>query len=267
MLPLVWHLRKRPTALPFPALFHFVPKPAATWKTRSAKYLPAARLASFALLIIALAQPTLHPETLRTITEGLAIQIVLDRSASMSTADLNYDGALISRLEAVKRVSHDFIFGAGGLQGRPNDMLGIICFAADPITLSPLTLSHETLKTAINNLEVAQTLDEDGTAIGDALALAAARLHVSVGASKQHIKGKVIVLITDGENNMGQRTPEQAAILAKEWGIKLYAITIRPDSFDPKRDQQIEFAMSGLATSTGGLARTVKDGSSLRAIH
>jgi Ca-activated chloride channel family protein len=179
---------------------------------------------------------------------------------------MKYKGANISRLDAVKRLSRDFIFGNGrDLEGRPNDKVGLIAFAADPITLSPLTLSHGTLRSSIDTLTEARTVEDDGTAIGDAIALAAARLRVSVGTSGK--KGKLIILITDGENNMGERTPEQAAALARQWGVKLYAITIRPESVDTKHDQEIEHAFAALAADTGGAARTVKDGDALAAIY
>lgn len=268
-LPLLWRKRKLSAAIPFPGVIHFANEPPTGVRQRFLRYLPVVRMAVLALLIVALAQPMLHPEPVRTITDGRAIEIVVDRSNSMSTVDMNYDGAEMTRLDAVKRVTYDFIFGgrSADLKGRPTDMIGLICFAADPITLSPLTFSHGALAHSIKNLEVAGTLAEDGTAIGDALALAAARLQASVRASKQQIKSKIIVLITDGENNLGASTPEQAAQLAKQWGIKIYAIIISTETVKTEREQQVGYGMSSLAESTGGFAWTVRNGSALRAIH
>jgi len=225
-------------------------------------------MAVLAFLIFALAKPMLRPLRILNATRGLAIEIVVDRSASMSTQDMKYDGVTMTRLDAVKLISRDFIFGDGrGLRGRPNDMVGLISFAANPVTLSPLTFSHETLRPSIDSLQIATTLDDDGTAIGDAVALAAARLHVTAGAARNDREGRLIILITDGENNLGDRTPEQAVALAKEWGVKLYAITIRPESVGQRHEREIEGAMAALSERTGGVARTASDGSALQAIY
>src|SRR5882724_2668222 len=86
-LPLWWFIRKRPAALPFSPALHFAPRKSSL-RQRCLRYLPVLRLASLALLVIALAQPAIRPETIRHVTEGLAIEIVLDRSASMATQDM-----------------------------------------------------------------------------------------------------------------------------------------------------------------------------------
>ena len=112
--------------------------------------------------------------------------------------------------------------------------IGMIVFARYPDTICPLTLAHGALPEFLKSVHLVKSREEDGTAIGDAVALAAARLKKAEdtlkeennGKDKYKIKSKVIVLLSDGENNSGKRTPMQAAELAKEWGIKIYTIAI-----------------------------------------
>src|SRR5580698_3539378 len=138
--------------------------------------LPAAlRLAALALLIVAVARPQLGAKPFRDISKSIAIQVLIDRSSSMRHTDFLYGRGAATRLDVVKTLSLQFIFGnRRDLPGRPSDMIGLIEFAGDPITLSPLTLSHDHLSSLIQNIQPASG-DEDGTAIGDAVALAAAR--------------------------------------------------------------------------------------------
>ena len=261
LLPVLWFVRRRPSAIPFPGLFDFQPSELG-WKQRAALCLPLFRILSLASLVIAMAVPQIKPVRARDVTRGVAIQLVVDRSASMATVDMGYQGAMQSRLDAVKRISRDFILGHGrGLPGRPNDSVGLISFAGEPATLSPLTLSHQTLLPWIDQLRVAESWEEDGTAIGDALALAAARLRAS--SEEKKITGRLIVLITDGENNMGERTPEQSAEIAKQWGVKIHAIVIRPEG----RSRAVQDAMARWTGITGGVARTADDSSALEAIY
>ena len=168
-----------------------------------------------------------------------------------------YEGAQLNRLEVVKKIFREFILGNGkDLAGRPNDLIGMVAFARYADTLCPLTLSHGALDRFIENMQLVTRKNEDGTAIGDALALAAARLKTAEDLLKStlgkpstenshdqgdsgaparqspvtgmdyQIKSKVIILLTDGQNNAGKRSPLEAARLAKEWGIKVYAIGI-----------------------------------------
>lgn len=192
------------------------------------------RIISFILLITALARPQTGREQIREVSKGVAIEMVVDRSSSMG-AEQEYKGENLNRLEVVKRVFENFVLGgSNNLDGRPNDLIGMIVFARYPDTICPLTLAHGALPAFLKNVNIVQTRDEDGTAIGDALALAAARLKKAEeslmeqkeGVKNYEIKSKVIVLLSDGENNFGKRTPLQAAELAREWGIKIYAIAI-----------------------------------------
>jgi Ca-activated chloride channel family protein len=256
--------RSRAPAIRFPG------NPAPMPRSRKQRYinLPSdLRLAALALLIFATAGPEWGAKRVRENPSSIGIQILVDRSSSMATADMTYEGQPHTRLDVVKRVSQDFIFGNGGtLKGRPSDMIGAIAFAADPITLCPLTLDHEHIRQGLNSLKVAEG-DADGTAIGDAIALAAARFQTTEGGERKELKSRVIILITDGENNLGSRNLEEAAALAKQWGVKIYAVGIRPPSNADAFEQKVTYSLGTLASDTGGVARIVSDASSLRAIY
>jgi Ca-activated chloride channel family protein len=214
-------------------------------------------------LIVAVARPQLGARPVRDISKSIAIQVLIDRSSSMRHTDFQYGRGAATRLDVVKTLSLQFIFGnQRDLKGRPSDMIGLIEFAGDPITLSPLTLSHDHLSSLIESIQPARG-DEDGTAIGDAVALAAARFKEAETAAGGQLKSKVIVLLTDGQNNMGARTPAQAAALAKQWGVRVYAIGIQPGVADSRYDRMIETGLDELGEETGGLSRMVESGAAL----
>ncbi|HEY3739451.1 MAG TPA: VWA domain-containing protein [Bryobacteraceae bacterium] len=263
LVPLVLLRRRgRGGAVTFPGIREFEPARVG-WRQRSMRYLPWLRVGTLALLVFAMAGPRARAPKGRRTSEGVAIEIVIDRSASMAKADMPYGGVEMRRIEVVKRISREFIFGNGHeLDGRPQDLIGVIGFAADPVALAPLTLVHDALRPAIDKLQTAEGLKDDGTAIGDALAFAAEKLHALTKTP-----GKVIVLITDGENNLGVRTPRQAALMAKEWGIKICAISIRPDAGDVLYEQAISAEMQMLGGSTHGIARMARDTAALKAVY
>lgn len=192
------------------------------------------RVSALVCLIIALARPQTGRTQVRDVTKGIAIEMVVDRSGSMGT-EMEYHDTRMSRLDAVKKVFLDFALGDGSdLRGRPNDLIGIVDFARYPDTICPLTLAHGALPLFVKDIRLAHGA-EDGTAIGDGLALAAARLKTAEAtlAKEQNgkrrvykIKSKVIILLSDGENNCGMRSPMAAAALAKKWGIRVYTIAI-----------------------------------------
>jgi Ca-activated chloride channel family protein len=205
-----------------------------------------ARYICIVLLIIALARPRKGTVLSEISTEGVAIEVVADRSGSMQ-AEMDYFGEELNRFEVVKKVLADFIEGNNkGLGGRSNDLIGMITFARYADTTCPLVSSHSVLLEFLNKTEIVRLRSEDGTAIGDALGLAAARLKKAEDELQQRkarliesgekiteeeesgfkIKSKVIILLTDGVNNAGQYDPIKAAELAKEWGIKIYTIGI-----------------------------------------
>ncbi len=177
---------------------------------RAGKFLRALLFLSLALLIIALARPRLGKSLTQVEASGIDIMIALDVSGSMLIKDFTIGGEQATRVDAIREVTRKFI------EGRPNDRIGIIAFAGRPYVVSPMTLDHEWL---LQNLErVRIGLVEDGTAIGSAAAAAANRLN------DKKSKSRVIVLLTDGENNAGKVPPTTAAEAIKALGVHFYAI-------------------------------------------
>lgn len=178
------------------------------------------------LLITAMARPRVGYETIREVTNGIAINMVLDRSSSMGT-QVKADGSK-NRLDAVKEAFVSFIGGDGkDLKGRKDDLIGLITFGRFGETLAPLTLSHDTLISFTDTIKLIDNREEDGTSIGDAVALAAARLRDTESfndSSDYNIENKIVILLTDGQNNGGTVSPIDAAYLASQWEIKLYTI-------------------------------------------
>jgi Ca-activated chloride channel family protein len=201
--------------------------------------------------------------------------MVLDRSGSMR-ASMQFQGEMISRFDVVKSVFTKFVEGDGReLGGRPNDLIGVITFAGYADTISPLTHSHDALKSLLEELDIVSGFSKDGTAIGDAIALGAARLKTAEEemefAGKMgdvfQIKSKILILLTDGEQNAGTRSPEQAAALAEEWGIKIYAIGIVPDIGGGSYALGSSDLLARIAESAGGIFRVANDELSLRAVY
>jgi Ca-activated chloride channel family protein len=266
LVPLLWIRSRR---APAPAARFNGSAPGIRSRRQRYLWLPAGlRCLALIALIIAAARPETGATLSRDITKSIAIEVLIDRSTSMLHGDMIYAGRRSTRLNAVRALSRQFIFGNDrDLKGRPNDMIGLIEFASDPITLCPLTLDHQRLNGLIGHVEAAQG-DEDGTAIGDAVALASARLKEAESAAHAPLKSKVIVLLTDGENNMGTRTPFDAAALAKQWGVKIYAIGISPVGGNSGAyDALMQTGLEALADETGGLARMVSDSAALAEVY
>jgi len=246
------------------------------------------RIFTLVCITIALARPQEGLERVRDINKGIAIEMVVDRSGSMG-AELEYKGERMNRLELVKRVFEEFVMGnRRDLPGRPNDLVGMIAFARYPDTVCPLTLAHGALPPFLATVGLVQRRSEDGTAIGDAVALAAARLQTAErtlarqtkGTQKDYeIKSKVIILLTDGENNCGKRHPRQAAELAAKWGIKIHTIgvgggesvtTIQTPFGNykvPMGSRVDEGTLKAIAKATGGLYRRANSARSLHAVY
>lgn len=181
-----------------------------TSAARAGKFLRSLFLLGFALLIIAIARPRMGKSLTQVEASGIDIMLVLDVSQSMLTKDFSVGGDQATRLEAIREVTRQFI------EGRPNDRIGIIAFAGHPYVISPMTLDHDWL---LQNLERVRTgMVEDGTAIGLGIASAANRLKDKAS------KSRVIVLLTDGENNAGRIPPATAAEAVKALKIRFYAI-------------------------------------------
>ncbi len=217
--------RRRRPALTFSSTSLVAPLPR-TLRQALAGVPRALRYAALVAIVVALARPVSGQNPVRNVTQGIAIELVLDHSGSMSTP-MQYQGRSMSRFEAVKKVVTAFVMGDGkDLRGRPDDMIGVVLFAGFPDTISPLTQSRDSLVSLIKQLDIVEP-SKDGTAIGDAIALGAARLKTAeqetAKASGQgdvyRIKSKIMILLTDGENNAGKRSPEEASALAAQWGI------------------------------------------------
>lgn len=171
--------------------------------------LPVLRAAAFALVVIALARPQEKDSRIRDLSvEGIDIMICLDLSTSMEAADFRPQ----NRIHVAKEVLTEFI------AGRSNDRIGLVVFAGAAYTQAPLTLDYGVLKEVVKQLRT--RVLEDGTAIGDALATALNRLRDS------DAKSRVVVIITDGDNNAGKIAPRDAADTAKALGIPVYTILV-----------------------------------------
>lgn len=292
-------LRKKHTAAVTFSSLDALQKCPVSWRLRLRPLLVAARLLCLALLIIALARPRKGTVLSEISTEGVAIEIVVDHSGSMG-AEMDYYGQKLYRLEALKKVLADFIIGdKGKLTGRSGDLVGLVTFARYADTVCPLVLSHNVLLEFLKNTNIVQVRSEDGTAIGDAIALAAARLQKAEQEIQQRrarlrlnrentgksetkpnfkIKSKVMILLTDGRNNTGQYTPMQAAELAKKWGIKIYTVGIGSGqafttiqtmmgTFKMPTQQNLdEPLLKAIAETTGGFYSRADDAKALEKI-
>lgn len=248
---------------------------------------PVLRGAAIALLALCIARPVIANQQTKVFVEGAALQFLIDRSGSMRALDFQLDGEQTDRLTAVKNVGGAFIQGGQGLTGRPNDLVGLITFARYADSLSPLTLDHGYVVDVLKKIQPAQNQSEDGTAIGEAVALGVDRLrdamkNAPIDKGRQPIQSAAIILLTDGENNAGDIDPRVAADLAATYGIKIYAIGVGthgtapfPVGIDPFGRQIIrnvpvtidEELLKDLAKRTGGEFFRATDTSSLRAIY
>jgi Ca-activated chloride channel family protein len=172
------------------------------------------RLLTVALCIVALAGPRFANDHTETQASGVDIMLVLDLSWSMMALDMAPESERVSRYSVASEVLEDFI------RKRPNDRLGLIVFSAVPYLASPLTLNHEWLIENLHRLHVGLIRDL-GTAIGDAAAAGAKRLK-----NLKDTKSRIIILLTDGDNNKGDIDPVPAAQLAAAIGVKIYTIGI-----------------------------------------
>ena len=258
---------------------------APSWRQRLAWLPLALQVASMLLLVVALARPREGQEQVVDVSRGVAIELVVDRSSSMRVP-MAADQADPSRLQVAKEVLERFIRGDdAGLAGRSQDLIGLISFARHAETILPLTLAHDAADGFLRGIRLAgKGSAEDGTAIGDAIALAAARLHTaeeelraSGAAATYEIKSKVIVLLTDGINNTGTREPLAAAELARDWGITVHAIGIAADQtvrssgnttlFRLGGREIDEATLSAIAETTGGLFRIAGDARALHEVY
>jgi len=232
-----------------------------TWRIRWRHLLFVLRMVVTALLIVALARPQSSTSRQDVTVEGIDIVTALDISSSMLAEDFTPN-----RLEAAKSVAEEFI------NGRPGDRIGLVVFAGEAFTQCPLTTDHAVLQSLFEKIK--SGLIEDGTAIGDGLATAVNRLQESEAVSK------VIILLTDGENNRGNIDPIMAAEIAKTFGIRVYTIGVGSEGMAPypvntpfgKQYQNMEVKideklLNQMAETTGGRYFRATDNQSLKEIY
>src|SRR3954451_16970985 len=207
LLPLWWMLRRR-RAVPA-ASYSDITLPAAASQRRWPEMLPPVlRGVALAALVLAAAGPRIGGDTVEIKQEGIAIVITIDISSSMLAEDF----APSNRLEVAKRQAVAFI------RGRTADRIGLVAFAGEALTQVPVTLDYPVVEQAVMDLKIGSL--EDGTAIGSGLATAVNRLR------RAPDKSKVVLLLTDGENNKGLIDPRTAAATAATFGIKVYTIGV-----------------------------------------
>ncbi|MBK6363659.1 MAG: VWA domain-containing protein [Saprospiraceae bacterium] len=183
------------------------PKAPETLKSRMYPYLPVMIWTALMFMTIALARPRLPLKEEKIKTEGIDIMMVMDLSTSMLAKDFQPN-----RMEACKEIAIDFV------EKRNNDRIGVIIFAGEAYTLCPATTDHAVVKNLLSQIQIG--ILEDKTAIGMGLATAVNRL------KDIESKSKVIILLTDGENNTGYIDPKTATELAKTYNIKIYSIAV-----------------------------------------
>jgi Ca-activated chloride channel family protein len=207
-------------------------------------------------------------------SEGVAIELVVDRSGSMLADDFMLDGRRVTRLRAVCEAAGQFVVGDGKAIARGGDSIGLVTFAAQSLVACPLTIDHEAIVARLEETEAAKDYREDGTAIGDAWALAVAELR----SLEQSLPGKsggqgltkVAVLLTDGQNNAGRLTPARAADLANHYGVRTYMIGLDTgDVAESARERVAKESerLASLCAATGGRMYTVSDMRSLRRVY
>lgn len=219
------------------------------------------RTVALSMIIIAIARPRSSSKMDKIDTEGIDIVLAMDVSTSMLARDFTPD-----RISAAKDIAIEFI------SQRPSDRIGIVVFAGESYTQCPLTTDRATL---INLMKEIQTgLIEDGTAIGNGLATAVARMQGS------DAKSRVVILLTDGVNNRGEITPQTAADIAKTYGIRVYTIGVGANGTAPypvitpwgvqMQDVEVEIdedLLKGIAETTGGRYFRATDNTKLSEIY
>lgn len=187
-----------------------------SWRIRMIHLPMFLRCLVYTLVVIVLARPQTYNSWDNKDAEGIDIMLTMDISASMLTEDV-----FPNRIEVAKEVASDFI------SGRPNDNIGLTIFAGEAFTQCPMTGDHAALLNLLHNVRtdlVVKGLIQDGTAIGMGLANSVSRLKDSKA------KSKVIILLTDGSNNVGSISPMTAASIAKKYGIRIYTIGLGKES-------------------------------------
>ena len=251
LVPLVLFLSRRcqrPAAIGYSALHDLTGLPRSV-TTRLREALPLLRALALVFCVAALARPQQGLEATRIYGDGIAIVMVVDISSSMGAPDAVFNGEVGSRLALVKRTFRDFV------RGREGDLIGMVTFARYADSVCPLTLDYDTLLSLLDQMDIVPQAEEDGTAIGEAIALGVERLQGSEASSR------VMILLTDGTNNAGATPPLQAAQIAKALGVRIHAIgTGNQYAID-------ELALLEIAARTGGQYFHATDDEALHRIY
>ncbi|HEY4151442.1 MAG TPA: VWA domain-containing protein [Chitinophagaceae bacterium] len=260
---IAWYVSKQPSTqatLVMPMLSSV--KTIRSWKN-TFRHVPfILRLLAISCIILALARPQTRDDEELVSGEGVDIVLCIDVSGSMLAQDFTPN-----RIEAAKEVASNFV------ASRPTDRIGVVIFSGESFTLCPLTTDQSVLQAQIASIQ--SGLLEDGTAIGSGLATGIDRLRASQS------KSKVIILLTDGENNGGQIPPVTAKELAKATGVRVYTIGVGTDGYAPIPMQTVggnvimqrekvsidEKLLTQIADETGGKYFRAKDNESLKNIY
>ena len=222
-LPLIIWLRGRRSVpvllVPFAAAWH---RPSLSSPSRWPVGLA---LTGLVLLVVALARPQRVEDKREVRSQGYDIMLSVDLSGSMLAEDYEKNGEPINRLQAIKPVIQAFI------EQRPSDRIGVVLFSGRAYTMAPLTFDHDWLSRQLERLKLGML--ENGTAIGDGLGVALTRLEQAKRATGGQRQGAFVILLTDGVNNSGALSPEQATTLAKARGIPVYTIGAGKDGYVP----------------------------------
>jgi Ca-activated chloride channel homolog len=236
-------------------------------RSRAGRWMLLLPLLGAAGLIVGLARPQMHQGTSEVQASGIDMMLAIDVSGSMESLDFKVNDQPTSRVDTVKGVVAKFI------DARPDDRMGLIEFAGAPYLVSPLTLDHDWLRQGLERVQTG--VITDGTAIGSAIAMCVNRL------KDQPSKSKIIVLLTDGENNLGKISPLLAAETAKALGVKIYTIGagVRGEAPMPLKDafgqthivmmksDVDEVTLQKIADETGGKFFRATDTESLNKIY
>lgn len=232
-----------------------------SWRVRFRPLLFVLRILSLLFLIIALVRPQSSNVTESIDSDGIDIVMSIDVSGSMLAEDLKPN-----RIEAAKKVALDFV------DKRPTDRIGLVIFSGESFTLCPITIDHNVLKQQIDGIKSGML--EDGTAIGEGLATAVDRIRKSNG------KSKIIILLTDGVNNVGKIGPELALEIAKAYKIRVYTVGVGTKGMAPypvptpmgmqmqMQEVQIDEALlQKISKETGGKYYRATNNNSLASIY
>ena len=227
-----------------------------SWRIRLQPVLPVLYALGLVCLVVAFARPQRGRQESLVRTETVDMILLLDLSGSMDTEDFVKLNRRISRLDAAKNVIERF------LEKRPNDRIGMVGFATHPYAVAPLTLDHGWLIRRMDGLHTGM-LDGSRTAIGDGIASAINRLRES------EAKSKLIILLTDGSNNFGTLSPENAARAAEALGIKIYTIGAggARTGFFVQRQEVDETTLKKVAEASKGKFYRARDLKTLEAIY